>query len=98
MVDFSVDEHPRRDTTIEKLAALKVLHPEIEGFSSPPATAAGPTTPPPRWHSSMRDYAEAERLTVMGTVTAWASAGVAPEGYRPGRRQVDRQGVCSGPD
>ena len=33
VVDFSVDEHPRRDTTVEKLAGLKVLHPEIEGFS-----------------------------------------------------------------
>ncbi|MGB8505048.1 MAG: acetyl-CoA C-acyltransferase, partial [Mycobacterium sp.] len=30
---FEVDEHPRRDTTMEKLAALKPLHPEIEGFS-----------------------------------------------------------------
>ena len=52
VADFSIDEHPRRDTTIEKLAALKVLRPEIEGFRSPPATAAGPTTPPPQWHSS----------------------------------------------
>src|SRR5205085_1614690 len=30
---FAVDEHPRRGTTMEKLAALKPLHPEIEGFS-----------------------------------------------------------------
>src|SRR5690606_2479549 len=30
---FAVDEHPRRSTTMEKLASLKVLHPEIEGFS-----------------------------------------------------------------
>jgi acetyl-CoA acetyltransferase len=30
---FSVDEHPRRSTTMESLAALRVLHPEIEGFS-----------------------------------------------------------------
>ena len=30
VADFSIDEHPRRDTTIEKLAALKVLRPEIE--------------------------------------------------------------------
>src|SRR6185312_9484345 len=30
---FDMDEHPRRETTIEALAGLKVLHPEIEGFS-----------------------------------------------------------------
>ena len=52
VTDFSVDEHPRRDTTVEKLAALKVLHPEIEGFRSPRATAAAPTTPPQRSRSS----------------------------------------------
>ena len=32
-VTFQVDEHPRRGTTMEKLAGLKPLHPEIEGFS-----------------------------------------------------------------
>ena len=30
---FAVDEHPRRETSMEKLASLKPLHPEIEGFS-----------------------------------------------------------------
>ena len=44
---FDVDEHPRRDTTIEKLATLKPLHPEIEGFRSPRATPAAPTTARP---------------------------------------------------
>jgi len=44
---FAVDEHPRRDTSLEKLARLKVLHPEIEGFSITAETRAGPTTAPP---------------------------------------------------
>ena len=48
VIDFSVDEHPRRDTTAEKLAGLKVLHPEIEGFSITAGNAAAPTTPAPR--------------------------------------------------
>ena len=30
---FSVDEHPRRGSSMESLAALPVLHPEIEGFT-----------------------------------------------------------------
>ena len=38
---FEVDEHPRRDTTMEKLAALKPLHPEIEGFSITAGNASG---------------------------------------------------------
>jgi acetyl-CoA C-acetyltransferase len=29
---FSLDEHPRRDSTMEKMSSLKPLHPEIEGF------------------------------------------------------------------
>ena len=41
VVDFSVDEHPRRDTTVEKLAGLKVLHPEIEGFSITAGNSSG---------------------------------------------------------
>ena len=38
---FEVDEHPRRDTTLERLAALKPLHPEIEGFSITAGNASG---------------------------------------------------------
>ncbi len=52
VVDFSVDEHPRRDTTVEKLAGLKRCIRRSKGSRSPRATAAAPTTPPRRWHSS----------------------------------------------
>ena len=45
---FSVDEHPRRGTTVEKLADLKPLHPEIDHPPSPRATPPGSTTPRPR--------------------------------------------------
>ncbi len=38
---FAVDEHPRRETSMEKLASLKPLHPEIEGFSITAGNAAG---------------------------------------------------------
>ena len=40
-VTFAVDEHPRRDTTLEKLASLKVIHPEIEGFSITAGNSSG---------------------------------------------------------
>ena len=38
---FEVDEHPRRDSSMEKLASLKPLHPEIEGFSITAGNAGG---------------------------------------------------------
>ena len=41
LVEFSVDEHPRRETSLEKLASLKVLHPEIEGFSITAGNSSG---------------------------------------------------------
>ena len=45
---FSVDEHPRRGTTVETLAELKPLHPEIDGATVTAGNASGSTTPPPR--------------------------------------------------
>ena len=78
VVDFSVDEHPRRDTTVEKLAGLKVLHPEIEGFSITAGNSSGTNDAAAAVALVDRDYAEAEKLTVMATVKAWAAAGVAP--------------------
>jgi len=38
---FSVDEHPRRGTTVETLAELKLLHPEIDGAVITAGNAAG---------------------------------------------------------
>src|ERR1700712_3249397 len=38
---FAQDEHPRRGSSPESLAALKVLHPEIEGFSITAGNSSG---------------------------------------------------------
>ena len=78
VVDFSVDEHPRRDTTVEKLAGLKVLHPEIEGFSITAGNSSGTNDAAAAVALVDSDYAAAEKLTKMATVRAWAAAGVAP--------------------
>lgn len=78
VIDFSVDEAPRRDTTLEKLAGLKVLHPEIEGFSITAGNASGTNDACAAVALTDRDYAEAEGLDVMGTVRAWGAAGVPP--------------------
>jgi acetyl-CoA acetyltransferase family protein len=74
MKTFAEDEHPRRNTTLETLAALKVLHPEIEGFTVTAGNSSG-----------INDAASAvalasphTRTEVLANVLAWSSVGVAP--------------------
>jgi acetyl-CoA C-acetyltransferase len=98
VVDFSVDEHPRRDTTVEKLAGLKVLHPEIEGFSITAGNSSGTNDAAAATVLVERGYAEAEGLTVMAKVRAWASVGVAPRdtglgGVRVIAKVLERAGL-----
>ncbi|WP_068164665.1 thiolase family protein [Rhodococcus phenolicus] len=71
---FSVDEHPRRDTSLEKLASLKVLHPEIEGFSITAGNACGGNDGAAALAIASSDLG----LPALGTVRAWASVGVDP--------------------
>jgi acetyl-CoA acyltransferase len=78
VIDFSVDEHPRRGTTVEKLAGLKVLHPEIEGFSITAGNSSGTNDAAAAVALVEADYAAAKGLGVLASVKAWASAGVAP--------------------
>ena len=78
VIDFAVDEHPRRDTTLERLAALPVLHPEIEGFSITAGNSSGINDAGAAVALVGDDYAATEGLEVMATVRAWANVGVAP--------------------
>ncbi|MGV0746721.1 thiolase family protein [Mycolicibacter minnesotensis] len=78
VTEFKVDEFPRRETTAEKLAALKVLHPEIEGFSITAGNSSGTNDAAAAVAVVDSDYARDKGLTVMGTVKAWGSVGVAP--------------------
>ena len=75
---FAVDEHPRRDSTLEKLASLKPLHPEIEGFSITAGNACGANDGGAALAIVDDSIAAAEGLEALGVVTAWASAGVEP--------------------
>ncbi|WP_101949030.1 thiolase family protein [Mycobacterium sp. 3519A] len=78
VVEFSVDEHPRRDTTVDKLAGLAPLHPEIEGFSITAGNSSGTNDAAAAVALVDNDYADANKLTKMATVKAWAAAGVPP--------------------
>jgi acetyl-CoA acetyltransferase family protein len=77
-VVFEVDEHPRRDTTMERLAALKPLHPEIEGFSITAGNASGLNDGAAALVVASDRVAQAESLQVLATVRSWASVGVDP--------------------
>ena len=76
VTEFAVDEHPRRDTTVEKLAGLKVLHPEIEGFSITAGNSSGTNDAAAAVALTDGEYATANGLDVMATVKAWGAAGV----------------------
>lgn len=71
---FAEDEHPRRDTTLETLSGLRVLHPEIEGFTVTAGNSSG-----------LNDAAAAVALArpntakdVLANVLSWTSVGVPP--------------------
>ena len=71
---FAEDEHPRRGSSMETLAGLKVLHPEIEGFTVTAGNSSG-----------INDAAAVVALAAPGArpdelanVLSWAQVGVAP--------------------
>jgi len=75
---FDTDEHPRRDTTIEKLASLPVLHPEIPGFSVTAGNSSGLNDAGCALVVADSDYAQDHGLEPMAIVRSWASVGVPP--------------------
>ena len=98
---FAVDEHPRRDTSREKLASLKPLHPEIEGFSITAGNACGANDGAAALVVADRALAEASGIEPLASVRAWASVGVPPErtGLAPTiaiPKALDRAGVALG--
>ncbi|OBG86987.1 acetyl-CoA acetyltransferase [Mycobacterium sp. E136] len=73
-VTFAEDEHPRRDTSREVLAGLKVLHPEIENFTVTAGNSSG-----------VNDAAAVVALArpdtgrpVLAHVLSWSAVGVEP--------------------
>ena len=98
VTEFTVDEHPRRDTTVEKLAGLKVLHPEIEGFSITAGNSSGTNDAAAAVALVEADYAEAEKLNVLATIKAWGAIGVPPRdtglgGVKVIGKVLDRAGL-----
>ncbi|HVV12646.1 thiolase family protein [Amycolatopsis sp.] len=87
LTDFAVDEHPRRGSTLEKLASLKPLHPEIDGFSITAGNSSGINDAAAALALASDTVVAAEGLTPLAIVRGWASVGVDP--VRTGLAPVD---------
>jgi len=77
-VEFKVDEHPRRETSMEKLAALKVLHPEIEGFSITAGNSSGTNDGAAALVVTSDAMAKRQGAEVLATIHGWTAAGIEP--------------------
>ena len=77
-VEFKVDEHPRRDSTEARMASLKPLHPEIDGFSITAGNSSGMNDAASAVLLAGSDFAAAEGLSPIAKVRGWAQIGVEP--------------------
>ena len=77
-VVFDTDEHPRPDSTMEKLASLKPLHPEIEDFPITAGNASGLNDAGVALMIVSAEYARAHGLQPMAKIVSWASTGMNP--------------------
>jgi acetyl-CoA acetyltransferase family protein len=98
---FAVDEHPRRNTSLEKLAALAPLHPEIPGFSITAGNASGVNDCAAAVMVVSERVIERENLTPLAGIAGWASVGVEPRltgvgSVRAIERLLDRVGLQVG--
>jgi acetyl-CoA C-acetyltransferase len=76
--DFAVDEHPRRDTSMDRLASLKPLHPEIDGFSVTAGNSSGVNDAAAAIVLTSDEFAAAEGLETLGRVRAWGATAIDP--------------------
>jgi acetyl-CoA C-acetyltransferase len=77
-VDFKVDELPRRSTSMEKLAALPVLHPEIEGFSITAGNSSGINDAAAATVLTTAAFAKSAGAQTLATLRGWTSIGIDP--------------------
>jgi len=84
---FDTDEHPRRGLTLEGMAELKLLHPEIDGFTVTAGNAAGINDAAAAVMLTDADYAVSNGMQPLAAIRSWAAVGVAPR--RTGMAPID---------
>lgn len=75
---FSVDEHPRRNSSLEKLASLPVLNPQIENASVTAGNSSGLNDAAAAMVLCSSDFASAHGLTPLAKVRSWGVAAMDP--------------------
>ena len=76
---FEVDEHPRRNSSLEKLASLPVINPLVEGAVTTAGNSSGLNDASAALVMCSSDYAKANGLEPLARIIGWGSAAVAPE-------------------
>ena len=74
-----MDEHPRRNSSLEKLASLPVINPLVEGAVTTAGNSSGLNDAAAAMVMCSADYAAAHGLTPLARIIGWASAAVPPE-------------------
>ncbi|HKY67031.1 MAG TPA: thiolase family protein [Acidimicrobiales bacterium] len=97
---FARDEHPRADTTLERLASLPVLHPELEKAVVTAGNAAGLNDAAAAVVVTSDEYAGSHGLAPLARIVSWASVGIEPErtGLAPTLaipKALDRAGLAT---
>jgi acetyl-CoA C-acetyltransferase len=98
---FEVDEHPRRTSTLEKLASLPLLNPDDEGATTTAGNSSGLNDAAAALVLVSSDYASAHGLTPLARIRGWASASLTPAetGIAPSiaiPKALDKAGVSIG--
>jgi acetyl-CoA acetyltransferase family protein len=75
---FTVDEHPRRNSSLEKLASLAVINADLPGAVTTAGNSSGLNDAAAALVLCSRAYAETHGLRPLAAIRGWASAGVDP--------------------
>jgi acetyl-CoA C-acetyltransferase len=75
---FAVDEHPRRSSSLEKLASLPLLNPDLDGAVTTAGNSSGLNDAAAALVLCSRAYADAHGLTPLAVIRGWASIGLDP--------------------
>jgi acetyl-CoA acetyltransferase family protein len=76
--EFAVDEHPRRNSSLEKLASLPVLNPMVEGSITTAGNSSGLNDGAAALVLCSRRFAEQHSLEPLGVIRGWASSALDP--------------------